>query len=387
MTSLESAAVLFCAFATLVHLLSTGLAIVRCRTPDTPRSPAALPAVTILRPVCGLDPHEELTLRSGFELSARNVTLIFCCARADDPVIPLIRRLMEAFPGVPARLLIGEETGTPNPKLGNLIKGWHAATDQWIVMADSNVLMPPDYIEQLFDRWRPDTGLVCSPPIGCMPQGFWAQLECALLNSYQARWQYTADSLGLGFAQGKTMLWRRADLEAAGGIRALAGEIAEDAAATKLVRGLGLRVRLVGRAFGQPLGRRSLRQVWSRQLRWARLRRATFPACFTLEIFAGSFLPLLAGAYAAEALGLAPGAAVLALCLLWFGSEALLTRAAGWHLSAASPLAWALRDLTLPVLWVSAWLGDSFSWRGNEMHLNATAEPECGEENGWRGIG
>ena len=61
---------------------------------------------------------------------------------------------------------------------------------------------------------------------------------------------------------------------------------------------------------------------------------------------------------------------VLALCLLWFGGEALLTLAAGWHLSATSPLAWALRDLTLPVLWVSAWLGDSFSWRGKEMHLN-----------------
>lgn len=111
MTSLESAAVLFCAFATLIHLLSTG----RCSTPDRPRSPSAIPAVTILRPVCGLNPHEELTLRSGFELSAGNITLIFCCARADDPVIPLIRKLMAAFPGVPARLLIGEEAARPIP--------------------------------------------------------------------------------------------------------------------------------------------------------------------------------------------------------------------------------------------------------------------------------
>ena len=387
MTSLELAAVFFCVLATLIHLLSVGLAMARCRSPDKARSPTAVPAVTILRPVCGLDPHEELTLRSGFELSARNITLMFCCARADDPVVPLIHKLMLAFPDVPARLLIGEESSTPNPKLGNLIKGWHAATDQWIVMADSNVLIPPDYIEQLFDCWRSDTGLVCSPPIGCMPQGFWALLECALLNGYQARWQYTADSLGLGFAQGKTMLWRRADLEKAGGIRALADEIAEDAAATKLVRGLGLRVRLVGRAFGQPLGRRSLRQVWDRQLRWARLRRATFPACFTPEIFAGSLPPLLAGVYAAEALGLAPGAVALALCLLWLGSEALLTRAAGWHLSAISPLAWVLRDLTLPVLWISAWAGDSFTWRGNQMHLTATAEQECPQGKNWRGIG
>ena len=61
----------------------------------------------------------------------------------------------------------------------------------------------------------------------------WAEIECAFLNTYQARWQYLVDSLGWGFAQGKTMLWRRADLDAVGGISALAREVAEDAAATR----------------------------------------------------------------------------------------------------------------------------------------------------------
>jgi ceramide glucosyltransferase len=27
------------------------------------------------------------------------------------------------------------------------------------------------------------------------------------------------------------------------------------------------------------------------------------------------------------------------------------------------------RDLMLPVLWIQAWFGNSFSWRGNDMHL------------------
>jgi ceramide glucosyltransferase len=169
------------------------------------------------------------------------------------------------------------------------------------------------------------------------------------------------------------MLWRRADLERAGGIRALASDIAEDAAATKLVRQLGLRVRLVQRAFGQPLGSRAIHQVWSRQLRWARLRRATFPVFFALEIFAGSWLPLLAGAYSAEALDLSPAFLFLAVFTLWFGSEAVLTRAAGWHLSVTSPLAWMLRDLMLPWLWISAGASDSFVWRGNEMRLESHA--------------
>ena len=44
------------------------------------------------------------------------------------------------------------------------------------------------------------------------------------------------------------MLWRYADLEAAGGIRALAAEVAEDAASTKVVRAAGLRYEGIGRS-------------------------------------------------------------------------------------------------------------------------------------------
>ena len=173
----------------------------------------------------------------------------------------------------------------------------------------------------------------------------------------------------LGFAQGKTMLWRRADLERAGGIRALGAEIAEDAAATKVVRRAGKRVRLVDRAFGQPLGVRSARQIWSRQVRWAKLRRATFPIFFLPEVLSGSLRAALAAACAAEASDVSGVGVVVALGAVWFGSEAILARAAGWHMSALSPLAWVARDLMLPVLWVQAWLGNSFSWRGNDMHL------------------
>ena len=114
-----------------------------------------------------------------------------------------------------------------------------------MIVADSNVLMPRDYIQRLMARWRADTGIVCAPPIGARPETFAAEIECAFLNTYQARWQYAAETLGYGFAQGKTMLWRRDVLEAGGGVEALGAEIAEDAAATKLVHRAGLRAHLV----------------------------------------------------------------------------------------------------------------------------------------------
>ena len=248
MTTLTVLTGSFCALATVMHFASTVLVIARHRKPDAGVGlPRQAEGVTIVRPVCGVENFSHETLASAFHLDYPDYEIIFCAAHAGDQVLALVQRLIAAHPHVPARLLVGNDQISTNPKLNNTVKGWEAARYDWIVMADSNVLMPRDYIWRLRAAWDPATGLVCSPPIGSAPEGVWAEVECAFLNSHQARWQCFADSIGLGFAQGKSMLWRRQVLERAGGIRALAGEVAEDAASTKLVRRQGLRVRFVDR--------------------------------------------------------------------------------------------------------------------------------------------
>src|SRR5215472_4465877 len=87
---------------------------------------------------------------------------------------------------------------------------------------------------------------------------------------------------------------------------------------------------------------------------------------YALEILAGGFGPLTAAAYVVAALDL-PLGSVVALAAIWYGAEAALARAAGWHLSLKSPAAWMLRDALLPLLWIGGWLGRGFVWRGNEM--------------------
>jgi ceramide glucosyltransferase len=327
---------------------------------------APVPGVSLVRPICGLENHIEDTLRSAFHLDYPRYEIIFCAAAANDSALPLVHRLIAEHPHVPARLLIGNEAISENPKLNNVCKGWRAAIYDRIVMADSNVLMPPDYIERLLAVWRPDTGVVSSPPVGGRPDGFWAELECAFLNTYQVRWQYAAAAVGFGFAQGKSMLYRRSQIEAAGGIRLLASEPAEDAATTKLVRAAGLRIRLVDAPFEQPLGYRSAAEVWARQLRWARLRQASFKRYYAVEIMAGGVAPLVAAAGVLAALEW-PVGSVVALAAMWYGAEAVLAHAAGWHLSVRSPLAWMLRDLLLPLVWIGGWVGRGFVWRGNQM--------------------
>jgi ceramide glucosyltransferase len=367
-----AAATIGLATACASHVASIALALRRVakgRRRPGPRPPAA---VSILRPVCGLEHRIEATLASSFAIDHPCYEVIFCVAAADDPVVPIVERLIQEHPEVPARLLVGGAGGGPNPKLANLMKAWHVAAHDWIVLADSNVLIPGDYLERLFARWTERCAVVCSPPAGVDAQGCAAELEAAFLNTFQARWQLAGDELGYGFAQGKTMLLRRSDLAGEGGLAALAREVAEDAAATKMARRLGREVRVVDEPFAQPLGRRSLAGVWQRQLRWARLRRLSFPGFFCAELPAGGLFPSLLAGWLATA-GVLPWAGVVAMMLAWYGAEALLARAFGWPLRFRSPLFWIARDLLLPVLWARAWAVKGYEWRGNAVDVRPTA--------------
>jgi ceramide glucosyltransferase len=135
-------------------------------------------------------------------------------------------------------------------------------------------------------------------------------------------------------------------------------------------------VRTADEPFPQPLGRRNIAGIWQRQLRWARLRRLSFPGFFCVELPAGGAFPLLLACWLATA-GVLPWPGVAGMMLAWYGAEALLARAFGWPLRARSPLFWIARDLLLPVLWARAWAAKGYEWRGNPVDLRPTTRAPC----------
>ena len=124
--------------------------------------------------------------------------------------------------------------------------------------------------------------------------------------------------------------------------------------------------------------------MWARQVRWARLRRATFALCFAPELLTTSLVALIAAAVGADALGLPPPLAVSIAALLWYGAEAGLAYVAGWPLTLSSPFAWIVRDLLLPWLWLEGWNNERFVWRGNVMSAD---EPTLATEGTGTGAG
>ena len=100
------AAAWFCFFLTFLNLISLGIAAIRARPRLSPLPPPrAAPGVSVVSPVCGLDNFCEETLESSFGLDYPSYELIFCVAKANDPVLPLIQRLIAKYPDCFALLI------------------------------------------------------------------------------------------------------------------------------------------------------------------------------------------------------------------------------------------------------------------------------------------
>ena len=316
---------------------------------------------TIICPLCENNELLLVTLDSFFRLDCQDYEVIFVADPHATEAVWVARMIAARYPQVASQIIVNADVVCRNPKLANIHKAW-AIAGEWIMMADCNVLLPPDAIQRMTERWQDDVGMVCSPPIGSRPGNFPAEVECAFLNSFEAKWQVLADRLGQGFAQGKVMFCHKAQIDALGGILVLDNEACEDAAASKLMRRAGLRIRLPARLFEQPLGRRSLRQVWQRQLRWAKLRRASFPLLYSLEIVITP-LPL--------SIGLLTTHNLWPLLLLGgcYGGECLLALSCGWYVSWRTPLALLVRDLMMVGIWLTGWFGHTIQWSGNRLPL------------------
>jgi ceramide glucosyltransferase len=349
----------------LFHVASLGIVALRLRG-EAGRVPArkSQERISIVRTINGVEQDVERCLESGFCLDDRHYELIFCAHTKADPVVRIVQALMVRHPDVPARLLCQDLKISDNPKLNNMAQGWGATHGVYVCFSDGNIVLPPDYLARHLAAWTPVTGVVSAIHIGDRPQGFWAEVECAFLNQYHARWHLMAGILGIAFCCGKSMLIRRADLEASGGIKALASEAAEDVALTKLTWAQGRRVTPIIHPVVQPLGPRSASGVMRRQIRWARLRRLGYPAAFSCEILSTALIPIgSAGALALLRDGTVwAGIAIAAQSMFWYGSELIFARAVGMHLSLWATPASIVRDAAIPVIWLYGWFGRRFWW-------------------------
>jgi ceramide glucosyltransferase len=274
-------------------------------------------------------------------------------------------------------VLIGRARQTVNPKLDNMEKGLAALTTDDILALDGNIDVPADLLDRLAARRDAKTGVVSANAVGSAPGSFGAEVECQFLNTLYARWLLTSDTFGGGYAIGKVFMLSRALLNS-GGPDALATDVAEDAAATKLAWRFGLAVRQTDRPVDQPLGARSLGQVWSRMARWARLRRHSYPALYAIEWAMTPWVAAAAGGVVAGYHGIHVAWGLGAVLALWYATEATLARVAGWPWGPRAVLAAFVRDGMALAIWPLPFLSARYEWAGQAISLNGDTDPRSG---------
>src|SRR5687768_6314893 len=105
-----------------IHL-AAALIVLRRRTRPAPAPAAALPAVTLIRPLRGLDADAERCHRSLLEGSHLPAEVLFVVEDEGDPAVPAARAICAEFPDR-ARLLVAPlRPDVLSGKVRNMIAG------------------------------------------------------------------------------------------------------------------------------------------------------------------------------------------------------------------------------------------------------------------------
>ncbi len=364
---------LFAAYCSLLAL-SFGLLVfmgaaqrrVRAR-PRLPAPPGA-PAVSILKPLCGIDPSLEENLHTFFRLDYPRYEVILGAADSGDPALDVARRVAARYPGVPCRVLHGSRASGGNPKVANLSNLLGHARHGLIWISDSNTAVSPDHLSDMAARLtEPGVGLVSSPILAIPGRGWGAALEALQINAFVQGGVAALHRIPGGVCVvGKSMLIRRGDLARIGGFRFLSGFLAEDQVCGEEIAARGMRLGLGGPPVRNPLGDVGLAGFAGRHLRWARIRRRICPAGYAGELL------LEPGVLALAGLAFLPAgtAAVAAGCAFLFRAllDAEAVRNAGAAESAATALLLSpVRSMVVAALWPLGLTGGPVRWRGRRI--------------------
>ncbi|KAG0144928.1 hypothetical protein CROQUDRAFT_46578 [Cronartium quercuum f. sp. fusiforme G11] len=376
------------------------------------------PAVSILRPLCGLDSNLEANLESAFlqQWPANKLEILLCVASADDPAVAVAEGVICKYPSVNARLLIviGEERVGVNPKINNLVRAYRTATSDLLWILDSNVLVQSDTLARAVAAFEPATrpiGLVHHLPVAKLPLASRALprlgslLEYCFLNGNHARQYVTINSVAIeSCLVGKSNLFFRSDLERStqlrppsgycppvtkqkqsepfGGLECFGQFLGEDNMIGKsLWDVLDLRHALAPDPAFNIVGELSLTGYIRRRVRWIRVRKYMCLLPTLAEPFTES---ILLGALTAASLSRLSSTPFPAL--LFFASHILLYLLLDYTvLCSIQPqpelnlpifgVGWLLREILALPIWFFAFVGgDGVQWRRESEKLEVTRD-------------
>jgi ceramide glucosyltransferase len=330
---------------------------------------SSLPAVTVLKPVHGMEPRLLENLESFFRQDYPHYEIVFGARAESNAALRVVDELRRKYPNVKCRVVLSGPPEWPNAKVFSLDKMIAQAANDYFIISDSDVRVGCDFVRNvvvpLFD---PHTGLATCLYRGEPAPSLWSGLEALGMSVEMTSGVLVADMIeGMRFALGPVIVTRRDALEKIGGIRATSEYYSDDFVIGNLVWAAGYKVVLSHYMVDHVLVPSSFPRTFGHQLRWMTSTRFSRPLGH-----------LGSGLTFAIPFGLLGLVSAFALKHFWLGvlllAAAVVNRllqsvAVGWGV-VRDPRAlrgcwlYPLRDLFGFVTWVGSYFSSTFLWRG-----------------------
>jgi ceramide glucosyltransferase len=350
----------------VLRVLAT-LAFVRRRRRPIPDGP--WPAVTVLKPVCGMEKGLEDNLRSVCEQDHPDYQVVLSAQRADDPALPLLQKLRREYGSERVTLVVAEGEPAANGKVFNLIHALAAARHDVLVISDSDVRVPRDYLRTIVAPLSdPTVGYSQTIYRGVCAQRWFERLELLSLHDFTSDIVFASMTGASGFCLGSSIAFRRKALEAIGGLEPLAEYLVEDFEMGRRMRERGFRQVLVPYSVDTVIDLADARAWWEHQLYWDQNTRHARPGGFfaTILIRPVPFALLFAALRLADPLGLLALAVAVGARLVSAGAiMGLLREREGLRNLALLPV----RDVAALAIWILALRRGTVTWRDREYEL------------------
>ena len=332
----------------------------------------ALPPVSILKPLKGVDPEIWESFCSHCEQQYPEFELIFGVSAPADPACEVVRKLQKQYPDRAIKLMVCERVLGANVKVSNLAQMLPEASHDILLVNDSDIRVAPDYLQQVVAPLADaQIGLVTCLYRAKPARTLGSRLEALGIGTDFVPGVLTARLIekGLHFGLGSTLAFRRHDLASIGGFESILDYLADDYELGRRIAATGKQVELSPATVATFLPAYTLRQFWQHQLRWSRTIRDARP---------GGYLGLILtfGLPWALATLIASRGATWAWALFAVTFSARLLVGVGTAITVLHDrqvlrdiFLLPVRDLLAPFVWAAGLVGNRIHWRGDDFHL------------------
>jgi ceramide glucosyltransferase len=346
---------------------------------------SSFPPISLLKPLKGLEDNLFGNLESFCTQDYPEYEVIFSLQDENDPANKVARKIIDKFPDKPISIVVEICHHGFNPKVNNIFPAYRFSRYPMILISDSNVMVDPYYLRTIVKPMENrEVGLVCNLIKGIGGKTLGSVFENLHLNSFILGNMCFLDKyFRIPCVVGKSMLMRKSDLEAIGGLASVKDVLAEDHFIGEKIREQGQRVVLSNYLVSNVNEYWSLRKFINRHVRWGKMRWKIGGMRYLLELTVNpvftACLPLLLFGPTEKTLSL-----LTLACLTKITGDFYLGRKLSRPMHPFLYLLSPIKDLLIGFIWFVPFTDDTVIWRGNRYLMGKNTRlslcPEGGGE-------